>query len=113
MMRHSAIWDSFIALWRELVPFEADDDTYRMQRATSFFCAATTLCNGLTELDPGMQTWCPHILCNVVPRQIVEFGDPIRRGCDANEAFGASLKFILHNLVCRRSLPSEPANTAK
>ena len=37
-----------------------------------------------------------------MPRKIVEFGCPVRRGCDASESFGASLKAIIHQRVVRR-----------
>ena len=38
----------------------------------------------------------------VVPRQIVEMGDPSRRSCDACESLGARFKKIIKHLTCRR-----------
>ena len=45
-----------------------------------------------------------HVLFFIVPRQMVELGDPARRSCDACESFGAKLKKNIKYLTCRRSL---------
>ena len=44
----------------------------------------------------------PHIACNIVPRQIVELGDPTRRAADACESYGAVCKKTIKHLTCRR-----------
>ena len=36
------------------------------------------------ELKPTMLTWVPHIMCFIVPRQLVELGDQTHRSCDAS-----------------------------
>ena len=44
------------------------------------------------------------MLANVVPRQIVEMGDPLRRGCDQSEAVGANMKSTIHRRVSRNKI---------
>ena len=41
---------------------------------------------------------------NIVPRQIVDLGDPSRRAADACESFGSCAKRIIKHLTCRRAL---------
>ena len=43
----------------------------------------------------------PHIMANIVPRQIVEDGDPNRRCCEQSESIGVDLKFDLHKRCAR------------
>ena len=45
-----------------------------------------------------------HILLFIVPRQIVELGDPARRSCDACESLGARMKKIIKHLTARNHL---------
>ena len=40
---------------------------------------------------------CPHVAMCVLPRQMVEDGNPGRRATDHSESFGASLKEGIHN----------------
>ena len=49
----------------------------------------------------------PHIACNIVPRQIVDLGDPSRRAADACESYGAVSKKVIKNLTCRRDISSK------
>ena len=56
----------------------------------------------LLELKPTLQSWVPHIMVFIVPRQILLLGDPTRRSCDACESLGARLKKIIKLLTCRR-----------
>ena len=56
----------------------------------------------LLELKPTLESWVPHIMVFIVPRQILLLGDPTRRSCDACESFGARLKKIIKHLTCRR-----------
>ena len=48
----------------------------------------------------------PHIACNIVPRQIVDLGDPSRRAADACESYGACCKKVIKHLTCRREISS-------
>jgi len=60
--------------------------------------------NNQKEL-PGSQTsLVKHIMLFVLPRQIVELGDPCRRSCDACESLGARFKKVIKHLTCRRGL---------
>jgi hypothetical protein len=49
----------------------------------------------LPELKSTLLTWKLHILCFIVPRQLVELGDAARRSCDACESFGAMVKKLI------------------
>ena len=60
------------------------------------------VCNDLYDLNPSLVGWVPHVMCFIVPRQIVPLGDPARRSCDACESFGAVLKKFIRHLSCRR-----------
>ena len=51
----------------------------------------------LKSLKPTMESACPHVLTHVVTRKMVEKGDPIARGCDQSESYGANLHFDIHN----------------
>ena len=115
-------------------PEDEDTDLYRMQRAVEFFnlgahgratspscplpapmltsvCAAATtgnkVANDIYALKPTLLSWVPHVMCFVVPRQILELGDPSRRSCDACESFGAWLKQAIKYRTCRRRLKRE------
>ena len=86
----------------------------------------------LLRLKPSMKTWVPHILCFIVPRQMLLLGDParlvtrtyststhlltltylltyllthsLRRSADACESLGALCKKIIKHLTCRRRI---------
>ena len=40
----------------------------------------------------------------VVPLQILWYGDPARRSCEACESFGAMCKKVIKHLTCRRNV---------
>ena len=58
------------------------------------------------KLNPELQAWVLHVLCFIVPRQIVELGDPTRRSCDACEALGSMFKADIRFRTCRRRTSS-------
>ena len=60
------------------------------------------------ELPGAHRSWVEHILLFVVPRQIIELGDPTRRSCDACESLGARFKKLIKHLTCRRAVASGP-----
>ena len=131
MMRDAGYWDDFLNLvdimqepWE--AP-EADTDEYRQMRAVRVFNAgvlvytsigldlpsltsaspplyptAWRICKNQHNLPGASRSWVEHILLFVVPRQIVEMGDPSRRSCDACESLGARFKKISKHLTCRR-----------
>ena len=43
----------------------------------------------------------------ILPRQIVELGDPMRRACDACESLGARFKKLIKTLTCRRTVRAQ------
>ena len=106
MMRNADRWDRFICLVRLLQrPWPqgaADTDFLRKERAVEVFNLSARVANDLLALKPTMQTWVPHILVFVVPRQMVLLGDPTRRSCDACESFGAMVKKLIKHTTCRR-----------
>ena len=69
--------------------------------------------NHIIRLKPTLESWVPHVLCFVVPRQVVPLGDPSRRSCDACESFGAWLKKTIKEKTCRRKVKAEPSNHVK
>jgi hypothetical protein len=106
MMQNAGRWDNFLALVRAFqAPWpqgELDTKDYRKGRAVEAFNLGAVVANDLLELKPTIMSWVPHILCFIVPRQMVELGDPTRRSCDACESFGALLKKIIKHSTCRR-----------
>ena len=58
--------------------------------------------NDLVKLNPELSGWVLHVLVFIVPRQMVDLGDPSRRSCDACESLGAAIKKIIKHLTCRR-----------
>ena len=66
------------------------------------FCAGNKVANHLIRLKPTLESWVPHVMCFIVPRQVLPLGDPTRRSCDACEAFGAWLKKTIKEKTCRR-----------
>ena len=106
MMRNADRWDRFLSLVRLLQrPWPqgaADTDFLRKERAVEVFNLGARVANDLLALKPTMQTWVPHILVFIVPRQMVLLGDPTRRSCDACESFGAMVKKLIKHTTCRR-----------
>ena len=102
--RNAGIWDNFLDWVRDIQSEwdPADTDAYREKRAVSWFNHARRCSRDLYQLKPTMQTWVPHIACNIVTRQIILMGDPSRRSADSCESFGAMLKKIIKHLTCRR-----------
>ena len=115
MMTNAARWDRFLALvaanqkaWPQGVQ---DTDDYRKARALEFFTLAVPIVRDLIQLKPSMRSWVPHILFFIVPRQMVDLGDPVRRACDSCESFGAMLKKIIKHSTCRRRLHTDTSTT--
>ena len=108
MMLNAQRWDDFLDYVRDMTaewPQGAEDtDEYRQGRALSAFNFGTKVASNLLELKPTFDTWVPHIMCYIVPRQMVPLGDPSRRSCDACESFGAMLKKIIKHSTCRRKV---------
>jgi len=104
--QNSARWDRFLNWVRDIeTPWESEDtDEYRKYRAVQYCNGARAVSRDLYALKPTLQSWVPHVACNIVPRQIVELGDPSRRSADACESFGACAKNIIKHLTCRRRL---------
>lgn len=106
LVQNSLRWDRFLNWVRDIeTPWDADDsDEYRKFRALQYCNGARAVARDLYALKPTLESWVPHIACNIVPRQIVELGDPSRRSADACESFGACAKKTIKHLTCRRRL---------
>ena len=105
LVETATYWDHFLDWVRDIETTWTDDsDDYRKQRALQYCNGARSVSRDLLKLKPTMQSWVPHIACNIVPRQIVELGDPSRRSADACESYGACCKKVIKDLTCRRSL---------
>ena len=106
MMQNAGRWDTFFALVaaisRAWPQGDEDTDEYRKGRALEVFNLGAKCANDILTLKPTMQTWVPHILVFIVPRQMVFLGDPTRRSCDACESFGAMVKKTIKFTTCRR-----------
>ena len=102
--RDARFWDHFYALVRAFRKFESNERDYREQRAVEVFNAATQVGRDVKVLRPTLQSACPHIMCSIVPRQIVELGDPLQRGCDQSESVGANMKSTIHRRVTRKQI---------
>ena len=113
MMKHATYWDNFSALVRNSqAPWDAaDTDAHREKRAVETFNHAAQVANDMLQLNPTMQTWVYHIMCFIVPRQILWLGDPSRRSCDACESFGAMFKKTVKHLTCRRNISRGSTHT--
>ena len=115
MMQNAARWDRFIAYVRATqAPWpqgEPDTDDYRKGRAVEAFNLGCEMGNDLIELKPTLMSWVPHILAFIVPRQMVELGDPTRRSCDACESFGALVKKVIKHATCRRRVKGNAKST--
>lgn len=102
ILRDARSWDRFRALCHAMRPFEQDDAQYREQRAVETFNAAGLVMAEYKRLNPQSVSACPHVALCVVPRQMVELGDPGRRGTDHSESYGASIKESIHRRCLRR-----------
>ena len=100
-------WDAYSKLVYEMRPFDvdkADSLEYREERAVSYFNASVAVKRWLKRFGVAADSWVSHVSMCVTPRQIMADGDQMRRAADAAEAFGAMIKYSLHNLCCRRGL---------
>ena len=117
MMQNADRWDRFLDLVRSIhVPWpqgEQDTTAYRETRAVEAFNLAAKVANDLLQLKPTMLSWVPHIAVFVVPRQMVELGDPARRSADACESFGAMFKKLIKHSTCRRRMKGDEKTTHK
>ena len=105
VVANAARWDRFLSWVRGIEEVWVEDsDEYREQRALQYCNGARAVSRDLLALKPTMESWVPHIACNIVPRQIRELGDPTRRSADACESFGAVCKKTIKHLTCRRSI---------
>eukprot|EP00327_Prymnesium_parvum_P007531 CAMPEP_0182796480 /NCGR_PEP_ID=MMETSP0006_2-20121128/295_1 /TAXON_ID=97485 /ORGANISM="Prymnesium parvum, Strain Texoma1" /LENGTH=263 /DNA_ID=CAMNT_0024921445 /DNA_START=1243 /DNA_END=2035 /DNA_ORIENTATION=+ len=95
-------WDRFRALCYAMRPFAQDDIGYRKERAVETFNAAALVMAEYKRLHPQAVSACPHVALCVVPRQMVEHGDPGRRSTDHSESYGASIKESIHRRCLRR-----------
>jgi len=95
--RDARFWDHFYASQRSFRVFESDEQPYRELRAVEVFNTGSQVGRDMKVLKPSMQSACPHVLTNVATRQIVEMGDPLRRGCDQSESIGANMKSTKHD----------------
>ena len=102
--RDARFWDNFYSLTRSFRVFESDTDPYRKQRAVEVFNAASQSGRDVKVLRPTLKSSVPHVIANIIPRQIVEMGDPLRRGCDQSEAIGANMKSTIHRRVARNKI---------
>ena len=105
-------WDDFTGLSYSVRPFERDDQQYRQKRGVETFNAAGLVMAQYKRLQPGAVSACPHVALVVLPRQMVEHGDPGRRGTDHSESYGASIKDGIHRRCLRRKKATE-ASTHK
>ncbi|KAL1520725.1 hypothetical protein AB1Y20_022293 [Prymnesium parvum] len=111
MMSNADKWDHFLALVRLVESkWDRDDDDYRKLRAVSWFNQMAICYADLMQLKPTMQSWVPHIALNIVTRQMVILGDPMRRSADACESYGAVVKKFIKHLTCRRTIKEEQSN---
>ena len=102
--RDARFWDHFYDTRRAFRQFESDDDDYRKARGVELFNAGQLMNKDVKVLRPTLQSACPHVLWAIVTRQIVEMGDPLRRGCDQSEAIGANMKGTIHRRVARNKI---------
>jgi len=102
--RDARFWDHFYASQRSFRVFESDEQPYRELRAVEVFNTGSQVGRDMKVLKPSMQSACPHVLTNVATRQIVEMGDPLRRGCDQSESIGANMKSTIHRRVSRNKI---------
>ena len=112
MMQHAQDWDDFRKLaldaMRPFDPARGDSDEYRAERALEYFNAATAVVRAMQRHDPESTSAIGNVMVEVVPRMIMAYGCQLKLGSDVSEAYGADLKFTIHNRVVRRSLTSVP-----
>lgn len=112
MMANAARWDRFLALVHtgsaEWPQGAADTDDYRKGRAVEWFNLSNPVALDCLALKPTLEAWVFHVMCFIVPQQMVLLGDPSRRGCDACESFGAMVKKLIKHTTCRRRLTNLP-----
>ena len=103
--QNGARWDRFLD-WERTTedPWLEDSDDYRKERALIYCNGARAVARDLYALKPTLESWVPHIACNIVPRQIVDLGDPTCRAADACESYGACCKKVIKHLTCRRNV---------
>jgi len=108
MLRDAKSWDSFARLVYSVRSFTSDsEDYYRKERAVECFNAAAEVLSEYKRLSPAAQSACPHVALCVLPRQMVEHGDPTRRGTDHSESYGAAIKDGIHRRCLRRKKATE------
>jgi hypothetical protein len=117
MMLNADRWDRFLRLVKAIhEPWpqgEGDTREYREKRAVQAFNLTAPVCHDLLELKPTLQSWVPHVAQFIVPRQMVELGDPARRAADACESFGAMFKKLIKHSTCRRRMMGTEKTTHK
>ena len=105
---HASYWDHFLDMVRETQRPWADEagdtDDYRKGRAVQAFNFSNVVACDLYALNPELAGWVLHVMCFIVPRQIVPLGNPSRRSCDACESLGAVVKKTIRHLSCRRRI---------
>ena len=101
-------WDDFRKLSLEVMrPFDpacGDAPEYRRERATEYFNAAVAVARAMKRHDPETKSAIGNVMVEVVPKMIMAHGDQLKLGSDCSEAFGADLKFTIHQRVVRRRL---------
>ena len=76
--------------------------------------AAAVCGNDMKDLRGGsFLSAVPHIMAHIVPRQMVEDGDPNRRSCEQSEAIGVDLKFDLHKRCARNHTTKRVTRNAR
>ena len=118
MIKNAERWDHFLdhvrgmqAPWPQGDP---DTDDYRKVRAVETFSLgwAVASLSRPSRAEADGHHMGPHILLFIVPRQMLELGDPARRSCDSCESFGAMLKKIIKHSTCRRRLRTGKLRTS-
>ena len=99
----------------DVLPYCSTTIICRVKKMRDFLlrcnCAAVKVVNNHKEFPGAHRSWVEHILLFIVPRQIVELGDPARRSCDACESLGARMKKIIKHLTARNHIrPGETAS---
>ena len=101
--QNATMWDRFLCWVRQIeAPWGVDTNAYRKGRALQYCNHARACSRDLHKLKPTLASWVPHIACNIVPRQMIDLGDPARRAADACESYGAVAKKTIKFRTCRR-----------
>lgn len=107
-LKDARSWDAFAGFVYACRSFDGcDDPTYREERAVEAFNAARKVMQEYNRLFPGFLSSVPHVALCVVPRQMIEHGDPNRRSTDHSESFGAAVKDTVHRRCLRRRKETE------